>query len=132
MTNLLGTLGPHDWLALTGTVVALVITTSEACRREARFAKQLSDVLAKLSDLNYSITRVRLTEEETHRPDRSIGPLNDQRRYLVRQAAFLADKLEAEVSTYELLMIASAFDSADDRWQTERYFRSRGSERRSR
>lgn len=120
-------LEPKDWVTLIGTAIALIFSTASLLQKhfEGKLAvrKQLSDILIKLSELNLLITKARVSEEETGKPDRTVGPLSDQRRYLVRQAAFLADRLGDDVSTYEYLMIAAAFDAADDTWQAESYFR---------
>jgi hypothetical protein len=120
-------LEPKDWLTLVGTVVALIVSTFSLFQKRAEsrltLRKQLSDILSKLSEVNLEIAKARLVEEQSRTPDRTVGYLSDQRRYLVRQAAYLADKLGNEISTYEFLTIAWPFDGSDDTCEAERYFR---------
>ena len=127
MVNPLAHLDAKDWFTLAGTTVALVFSTASLLqkRAESRLAvrKQLSEILTKLADLNFAITKARVAEDESGKPDRTLGALHDQRRYLVRQASYLADTLVEGVSTHEHLMIAAAFDAADDTWQAERCYR---------
>ena len=53
--------------------------------------KQLTDLLEKLTDLNLERSKVKSKPEE-YSPN-YLGLLNDQRRFLVRQTAYLAEQI---------------------------------------
>ena len=118
---------PKDWATLLISTFALVFSILSFRQKagEGRLAlrKQLTDLLEKLTELNTEVSKFRyLREKKDEYPPNYIGLLNDQRRFIVRQAAFVASKIRNFVSPYEYLVIAGGFDSIDDTYQAESFY----------
>lgn len=109
---------PIEWLTLTGTSIALFFSLLSYFQKrgESYWAtrKQLSDTLSRIGELNLEIAKHRTTPETARANFNLPGMLSDHRRYLVRHAALLAKRVRRTVTTHEYLIIAWAFDSADD------------------
>jgi tetratricopeptide (TPR) repeat protein len=122
------TLQPKDWTTLVVSTFALVFSIFSLRQKagEARLARreQLTDLLQKLSELNTEVSTYRALREakKDEYPPNYVGLINDQRRFLVRQAAFVAAKIKRLVSPYEYLIIAGGFDSIDDTYQAEYFY----------
>lgn len=84
--------------------------------------KQLSDALLGLTQVNLELEKSRAASDALRTFSPIVGILNDQRRNLVRQAAFLIDRLPSDVSTPEFLTLAWAFNGIDDAFEAERSF----------
>ncbi len=88
--------------------------------------KQLTDVIEKLNDVNTEVAKFRALRDQgqaTNLPANFIGLMADQRRFLVRQAEYLARRVPHTVSPFEYLVIAQAFDAVDDVVKADEYFR---------
>lgn len=118
MSAFFATFQAKDWLTLIGTVVALLFSllTYFQKRSESIWSnrKQLSEEVARLTELNIELAKFRASPEESKLPQNYPILLNDQRRYLVRHAVDLANQIGASVSTHEHLTIAWALDLVDD------------------
>src|SRR5262249_34860779 len=87
--------------------------------------RQLNDILQKLTDLNTETSKYRAlvnTPRGAEYPPNYLSLVNDQRRFLVRQAAFIVQRVSRMVSPYEYLVIAGAFDGIDDTYEAEAFF----------
>jgi hypothetical protein len=118
---------PKDWITLTASLLAILLSILSFRQRtgEGRLAlrKQLTDLLEKLTELNTEIAKFRhLRSKKDEYPPNYDRLLNDQRRFLVRQAAFVASQIKDMISPYEYLVMAGAFDGVDDAFQAERYY----------
>jgi tetratricopeptide (TPR) repeat protein len=122
------TFQPKDWTTLLVSTFALVFSILSLRQKagEGRLVlrKQLTDLLEKLSELNIEVAKFRfIREKKDEYPPNYIGLLNDQRRFIVRQAAFVASRIRNLVSPYEYLVLAGGFDSIDDTYQAERLYK---------
>jgi len=118
---------PKDWITLSASAIAILLSVLSFRQKsgEGRLAlrKQLTDILEKLTELNMEIAKFAYFRlEKSDYPPNYGRLLNDQRRFLVRQASFVASKIKDIVSPYEYLVIAGAFDGVDDVSQAEHYF----------
>lgn len=120
----------RDWLTLFASSAALSISLLTFVQRSRAghmaLRKQLTDLLQKLTDLTLQADTYRALEGKPRFeefPRNYLTLLNDQRRFLVRQAEFIAREIGALVSPYEYLLIAGAFTAVDDATQAERYYR---------
>ncbi|MBD8544442.1 tetratricopeptide repeat protein [Oxalobacteraceae sp. CFBP 8761] len=124
ISGLFSSLLPKDWITLTASLAALVVSIISYRQKsnEGRLAlrKQLTDLIEKLIEVNTKYATFRL--KPTDFPASMAGHLNDQRRFLVRQANFLAQHLETLVSPYEHLVLAGAYDEINDLIQAESYY----------
>jgi tetratricopeptide (TPR) repeat protein len=106
--------------------LALIVAALGYLQRsfETRIAKrrQLSDALLGLTQVNLELEKTRSASDAVRTFSPIVGILNDQRRNLVRQAAFLIDRLPSDVSTPEFLTLAWAFNAIDDAFEAERSF----------
>ena len=113
-----------DWITLCASLSALFfsILTYRQKSGESRLSlrKQLTELLEKLTDLNLEAGKYR--NKKTDYPTNYLGLLNDQRRFFIRQAEFVAEQIPALVSPYEYLVLAGAFDETDDTPQADKYF----------
>jgi tetratricopeptide (TPR) repeat protein len=113
-----------DWLTLTGTIVALLFSSlSYYQKRNETFwstRRELSDTLRRIGELNVEVAKLRVAADQS---SNYAGLLNDQRRYLVRQASELAHRIRSAVTTSEYLIIAWGFDAIDDVVNADVYFR---------
>src|SRR5258708_35371352 len=86
----LATFQTRDWITLVASLGALILPVLTLCQKsgESRLAlrKQLTDLLEKLTELNTEVAKFRTKRDDY--PANYIPLLNDQRRFLVRQAAF--------------------------------------------
>jgi hypothetical protein len=117
---------PKDWLTLTLSSAALFITLRSYFQKvnENRHTlrKQLTEVLEKLTDLNTEREKFRSLANQEGYPKNYPGLLNDQRRFFVRQAGYLAEQIPALVSPYECLVIAGAFADIEQVDPAEQWF----------
>jgi tetratricopeptide (TPR) repeat protein len=124
IANFFSKLEPKDWATLIISVTALFFSILSFRQKagEGRLAlrRQLTDLLEKLTEMNTEIAKSNHLKEEY--PPHFGRLLNDQRRFLVRQAAFVASKISDLVSPYEYLVVAGAFDGVDDTYQAERFY----------
>src|SRR5262249_2086476 len=124
ITEFFTTLQPKDWLTLAASLSAFVVSILSFRQKsaESRLAlrKQLTDLLEKLTDLNTEVAKFRANKKDY--PPNYPGLLNDQRRFLARQAVFIAGQIAQLVSPYEYLVLAGSFDDINDWSQSEHYF----------
>lgn len=119
---------PKDWLTFTASIAAIMLSILSFRQKahEVRLAlrSQLTDLLEKLSDLNTEVAKFNYQREKKDEeyPPHYPRLLNDQRRFLVRQAAFVAAQIARLVSPYEYLVMAGAFDAVDDIFQAEHFY----------
>lgn len=119
----------RDWLTLLASSAALSVSLLTYVQRSRAghmaLRKQLTDLLQKLTDLTLQADTYRALEGKPRFeefPRNYLALLNDQRRFLIRQAEFIAREIGALVSPYEYLLIAGAFSAVDDATQAERYY----------
>jgi tetratricopeptide (TPR) repeat protein len=89
---------------------------------KAATRKQLTDIIEKLHALNTEESKANHPALRTSYPENYYSILVDQRRFLVRQARFLADQIPELVSPYEFMVIGQVFDQIDDIYEAERFF----------
>jgi tetratricopeptide (TPR) repeat protein len=91
---------------------------------ERTLRNQLTEVLAKIAALNLELAKIpQQGASATGLTSRMRGHLRDQQRFLVRQATYVIDQIPALVSPFEFLLVAGAFESIDDVYQAEQFFR---------
>lgn len=119
----------RDWLTLFASAAALSVSLLTYVQRSRAghmaLRKQLTDLLQKLADLTLQADTYRALEGKPRFeefPRNYLVLLNDQRRFLVRQAEFIAREIGGLVSPYEYLLIAAAFTAVEDMAQAERYY----------
>lgn len=114
-----------DWITFTASAFALFISILSFRQKasESRLAlrKQLTDLFEKLTSLNTEFAKFRADTDDY--PPNYPGLLSDQRRFLVRQAAFIASKIRPLVSPFEYLLLAGGHDDINDWSQAEHFFR---------
>jgi tetratricopeptide (TPR) repeat protein len=114
-----------DWVtlgaSLSAFIFALISYRQKASEASQARRKQLTDVLQKLSDLNTEMAKFRAAKEGY--PSNYIAFINDQRRFLLRQAAYISRSIGRLVSPYEYLLIATASDDLNYVEEAERYFK---------
>jgi tetratricopeptide (TPR) repeat protein len=117
-----------DWITLVASASALVISLisyrQKATESKLALRKQLTDTMKEITDVNMKEATYRTAEKKEAYPATYPGLLADQRRYLVRQAASLADSLGDLVNSYERVMIANTFDTLDYVEEAARFFKS--------
>jgi tetratricopeptide (TPR) repeat protein len=86
--------------------------------------KQLLDTLKEIADLNIKEATFRDSLKKEEYPKNYVGLLNDQRRYLVRGAAWIADRLGGMVNPFDKVMIAGTFGNMEYPDEAERFFKS--------
>jgi tetratricopeptide (TPR) repeat protein len=111
-------------MAFSFSIVSTYVTLRQKGYETQRALRiQLTDVLNKIVSLN--------VENAKLPPDGTLPPgtppsikalLNDQRRFLVRQATYIMHQIEPLVSSFEYLLIAATYDNIDDVYQATRYF----------
>jgi tetratricopeptide (TPR) repeat protein len=125
ITELVSKLEAKDWIALTVSAFALLISVLSFRQKsgESRLAlrKQLTDLCEKLVVLNTEDAKCRAKPNDY--PPGYTGMLNDQRRFFARQAAFIAAKISNLVSTFEYVLLARGHDDINDWSQAEEFFR---------
>lgn len=119
---------PKDWVTLVASFFALTfsILTLRQKSGESRLElrKQLTELLEKITEFNIEVAKFRhLRNKNDEYPPNYIALLNDQRRFLVRQAAFVASRIKKLVSPYEYLLIAGGFGDIDDIYQAEYFYK---------
>jgi hypothetical protein len=116
IVDFLSDLQTKDWITLLVSSSALVVSIASFLQktRENRLAlrKQLTDLLEKLTDLNVEAGKFRASKDSY--PSNYLGLLNDQRRFLIRQASSIVNQIKDLVSPFEYLLIAGGFDEIDD------------------
>lgn len=121
-----GDLEPKDWITLCSALAAFVISAlsyfSKSKENRLSLRKQLTDVLEKITELNLEAVRSRGSGENEGYPEEYRRLLNDQRRFLVRQAAHLIGEISYLVSPYEYGLTANAFQAIDEVDQAEKFF----------
>lgn len=119
--------GGKDWAALVVSVLALTVSALSFFQKIGETSqtrrKQLTDVLQKLSDLNTEIEKFRSLKDKKDYPVNYTGLIDDQRRFLVRQAAYISRAIKGLVSPYEYLVMAGVFDGINDLDEAERFFK---------
>jgi hypothetical protein len=122
----ISTLQAKDWVTLGASLSALIISllSYRQKSKEGRIAlrNQLTTLLEKLTDLNMNAELSKVKKDDY--PPNYINLLNDQRRFLVRQASFILTRITDLVSPYEYLLIAGSFDEINDPYQAEINFTS--------
>jgi tetratricopeptide (TPR) repeat protein len=83
---------------------------------------QLTDTFRKLHDINVEDRRLHDKHLRANYPEDYAPLLNDRRRFLVRQARYLADHTAALVSPYEWALIAQGFDDIGDAPEAQKGF----------
>jgi hypothetical protein len=116
---------PSKWVAVFISSLALLVTSLGHFQKRAEtkiaLRKQLTELLEKLTDLNLESSKARTNPSQS--PPNTLGLLNDQRRFFVRQAAFLVTQLPKQVSPYEYRLVADGFNDIDETPEAEKYFR---------
>lgn len=125
ITEFASKLEAKDWITLTFSAFALLISVLSFLQKskDSRLAlrKQLTDLCEKLTLLNTEAAKFEAKPNDY--PSGYTGMLNDQRRFFVRQAAFIADEIPDLVSPFEYLLIAGGLDDINDWGQAEEFFR---------
>lgn len=120
-----------DFFTLFLSFLAIIISVSSYIQKKSEnqisLRKQLTEFLEKLTEINLESAKFmhqRLNSKDDLPPD-YVKHLNDRRRFLVRQAAFIADKLENKdmVDGYEYLLLANNFNVTDDLKRAEKFFK---------
>jgi hypothetical protein len=118
---------PKDWLSFAASGAALVFSLLSFFQKRSETSqarrKQLTDVLQKLSDLSTEIAKFKSLEKKEGYPPNYPNLINDQRRFLVRQAAYISQSIRRLVSPYEYLVMAGAFDEINDVEEAERFYK---------
>lgn len=113
LPNFVARLESKDWLTLGMSFSALLLTAASYIQKltenRQSLRKQLTDVLEKLTELKTEVARFNSLSDKDGYPREYDGLLNDQRRFFVRQAGYLAEQIPRLVSPYECLVIAGAF-----------------------
>jgi tetratricopeptide (TPR) repeat protein len=124
ITELASQLELKDWITLTASTFALLISVLSFWQRsaESRLAqrKQLTDLCEKLTLLNTEAAKAR--DKPADYPPGYTGLLNDQRRFFVRQAAYLAARIDKLVTPFEYMLLAGGHDDINDWSQAEQFF----------
>lgn len=123
-------LQPKDWITLIASLSAFTFSALSYWQRSGDskigIRKQLTDTIQRLTDINTSVAKYHAlskAKRDLEFPPNYVRLLNDQRRFLVRQAEFLSRRIRPLVSPFECLLIASAFDEIDDTIRAEEFFR---------
>jgi tetratricopeptide (TPR) repeat protein len=128
----LSKLATKDVITISVSIIALsfsIISTYITLRQkkyetERTLRNQLTDVLAKITALNLENAKI---PQEGASPSGLTsgmrGHLRDQQRFLVRQATYVIDQIPTLVSPFEYLLVAGTFESIDDVYQAEQFFR---------
>ena len=109
-------------LALGISLLSLLLKGPEN-RRTIR--SQLTDALTKLNTVNAEARKFSIEKEaERHTPtvNAMFSFFNDQRRFLARQAVFLAEQIPEHVTDVEYGLIARAFDNMGDQTLADLYW----------
>ena len=116
-----------DYLTLSGSLIALVFSTitlvQKLLEQSRGWRKQLTEILEKITDINLESEKSRNNTKGDYPPNYQ-GLLNDQRRFFVRQAAFLTKKIPKQVSPYEWLIVAWGWVRIDEPEEAEHLFQS--------
>lgn len=123
-----------DWLTKNKEIVALILSGAafsisllgyfqKSSEKRLGIRKQLTDSITKLLELNTELSKANDPKLKANYPANYGSLVADQRRLMVRQSKFLADKISKEVSPYEKMVIASGFDEIDDPIQAEDLFK---------
>jgi tetratricopeptide (TPR) repeat protein len=100
---------PKDYITLIGSIIAVVfssITFAQKLLEQNRgLRKQLTDILEKITDINLESEKSKNNTKGDYPPNYQ-SLLDDQRRFFVRQAAFIAKQIRQQVSPYEWLIVA--------------------------
>jgi hypothetical protein len=112
-TNFFNSLEPKDRVSFAASGSALVFSLLSFFQKRSETSqarrKQLTDVLQKLSDLNTERAKFKSLEKKEGYPPNYSNLIDDQRRFLVRQAAYISQNVRRFVSPYEYLVMAGAF-----------------------
>jgi tetratricopeptide (TPR) repeat protein len=85
--------------------------------------KQLTEIIEKLHDLNVENAKANDENLRKQYPKNFGRLISDQRRFLVRQAKYIAEQIPKLVSPYELMVIAIGLEEIDDAPEAEKWFR---------
>jgi hypothetical protein len=126
-TSFFETFESKDWVSFGAAITALVFSTITLYLKlnetNQALRKQLTDVLQKLADLNTEISKFRSLVKKEEYPSNYGSLINDQRQFLVRQAAFIVKRIEKLASPFEYLLIAGAFDDINEIEEADRFFK---------
>jgi tetratricopeptide (TPR) repeat protein len=114
------------YIALAASTIAFLISIFAALQKlsEYRLAirKQLTDYISKLHELNIEQAKSKAPKKRDDYPEHFERLVTDQRRFLARQAEYMARKITGLVTPYELMVIAISLDQIDDLALAEQYF----------
>ena len=120
--------GPKDWITLVTSVAALIFSLLSYFQKsgdsKTALRKQLSDTLKEITEINTKDATFRFSKKKEDYPPNYIGLLNDQRRYLVRQAGWITDRIGRLVTPFDRVMIAGTFGNMDYPDEAERFYKS--------
>lgn len=120
-------LEPKDKLTLSVSFAAFMIALfgffQKSAEKKIGIRKQLTDTIMKLLELNVEAFKANDDKAKGNYPNEYGRLIGDQRRLIVRQAKYLSEMIPREVSPYESVVIAIAFDDIDDPPQAEILFK---------
>ena len=115
-----------DFASVLISIFALIVAAMSFYQKshEAKggLRKQLTEVIEKIHDTN--VENVKANDEKFRKeyPANYGRLLSDKRRFLVRQAKYIADQIPRFVSPYERGLIAQAFEDIDDVPEAKKWF----------
>jgi hypothetical protein len=116
-----------SYIALGFSAVALLISIWSAMQKWSEFhlsmRKQLTDYISKIHDLNIERAKSEAPNKTGDYPKEFGRLVTDQRRFVARQADYIARKIRSRVTPYELMVIAICMDQIDEINLAEDYFR---------
>jgi tetratricopeptide (TPR) repeat protein len=86
--------------------------------------KQLTDILEKLHETNVESVKANDRKFRDNYPQNYGRLVSDRRRFLIRQAKYIAEQIPILVSPYELMFIAVGLEDIDDAPEAEKWFQS--------
>lgn len=117
---------PKDWITLIFSAAAFGVSVlgyvSKTRDTRLSLRKQLTEVLEKITDLNLEADTFRSLKTKDGYPPNFLRLISDQRRFLVREAAYISREISDLVSPYEYSLIAMSFDAIDDVGRAEDFF----------
>jgi hypothetical protein len=123
----LGEMQAKDWLTLSVSVIALAVAIFSFKQKSTEYRlsirKQVADLIAKLHDLNVEFAKSTSRSKKDDLPEAYEGHITDQRRFNVRQADYLCDKIPDLISPFEHIILAINFVDIGDGLQAEKHFR---------
>lgn len=103
--------------------ISLITYLQKNSEGKISLRKQMTDTMEKLTDLNIEVDKSSIESEKSKYPQRYVALINDQRRFLIRQAIYISKKIGNYVSPFEYLLIAGVCDGLSMVDESEYYFK---------